>query len=241
MEGAKRLTIVIPVFEEATRLSSCIRQVVEFSGKLSFGHEVLWIVEKSGDGSLELAVREVPKQENFRVIDNKVQRGKGYAVRSGMLMAKGEIVLFMDCDLSVPLEEVLSFMDYLDGHPEVDLLVGNRQHPQSQIIRRQNLLRQTMGQTFNWLIRKIANVSIRDTQCGFKAFRKEAAQAIFSRQRLDGFAFDLEVLLIAQQLGLKMVDLPVRWINSPESKVRIVRDSLRMLRDAFRARHSARE
>lgn len=229
---------MIPVFEEAKRLSFCIEKVVSFSRSLGFEHEVLWVVEKSADGSLELAGREVPKQANFRVIDNKVHRGKGYAVRSGILGASGEIVLFMDVDLSVPLEEIHTFMSYFDGHPEVDVLVGNRQHPQSRILRRQNLLRQSMGQTFNWLIRRLADVPIRDTQCGFKAFRKRAAREIFSRQQLDGFAFDLEVLLLAQKLGMKVADLPVRWINSPESKVRILRDSLRMLRDAFRARGS---
>lgn len=226
------------MFEEAARLASSMERVVEFCSRLGFGHEVIWVVEKSSDGTLELAAGKLPEQENFRLIDNKVHRGKGYAVRTGMRLAQGEHIFFMDVDLSVPLEEVLAFLDYFRAHPEVDILVGNRQHAASQIIKRQNWLRENMGQTFNWLIRKLASVSIRDTQCGFKAFRREAAREIFSRQSIDGFAFDVEVLLLAEQLGFKVSDLPVRWINSPESKVRIVRDSLTMLTDVFRARRA---
>lgn len=236
MEGGKVLSIVIPVFEEAGRLPASIGKVVDFSMGLGWAHEAIWVVEKGSDGSLEIATREVPKQENFHVLDNKVHRGKGYAVRSGMGMARGEFVFFMDVDLSVPLETVLEFIAYFRKHPEIDVLVGNRQHAQSRIVRRQNRLRETMGKCYNWLIRRLVPVEIRDTQCGFKAFRAHAAREIFSRQKLDGFAFDLEVLLLAKKLGFKVVDLPVEWINSPESKVHIVRDSLRMLMDAVKVR-----
>ena len=167
------------------------------------------------------------------MIDNRVQRGKGYAVRSGMKAAAGEIIFFMDADLSVPLEEIDRFLAFFEANPEVDVLLGSRQHPESRIERRQGLLRQTMGRMFNRVLRSLSLLPFRDTQCGFKAFRRKAAGEIFALQTIDGFAFDVEVLLLAQTLGCRIRELPVRWLNSPESKVHIVQDSLQMLGDAF--------
>jgi len=134
------------------------------------------------------------------------------------------------------LDEIHAFLKYFKEHPEIDVLIGNRQHPESDILKSQSWLREKMGQTFNAILRKMVPVTLSDTQCGFKAFRREAAQAIFSRQTIVGFAFDVEVLLLANHLGYKVADLPVRWSNSPESKVHIVRDSLRMLIDTARIR-----
>jgi hypothetical protein len=135
---------------------------------------------------------------------------------------------------------VKNFMRHFAEHPECDVLAGNRQHPASRIECRQNLVREQMGRTFNRILRLAAGVRLRDTQCGFKAFRRNAAREIFARQTLDGFAFDVEVLLLAARLGFTVCDLPVRWLNSPESKVRIIGDSLRMLRDALRVRRLVR-
>src|SRR4029453_4208917 len=162
----------------------------------------------------------------FTVIDNLVHRGKGFAVRTGMLRAKGEFVFYMDADLSVPLQEVGNFLAQFAAHPEIAVLIGNRQHAKSRIIRKQSLLRRKLGQGFNVILKLLQLAALYDTQCGFKAFRAEAAQAIFARQTIDGFAFDVEVLLLARELGLKVADLPVEWINSTESHVHIIGDSL---------------
>jgi glycosyltransferase involved in cell wall biosynthesis len=204
--------------------------------------EVLIVVERSPDGTLEIA-REAARQQahssaTYEVIDNGPQRGKGHAVRSGMLRARGEIVFYMDADLSVPLAEIGPFLARFERDPAVDVLVGNRQHPSSRITRAQSWLRRSMGQTFNRVLGALALTRIRDTQCGFKAFRQHAAEAIFSRQRLDGFAFDVEVLMLAEQLGFGVRDLPVEWLNSPESKVSILRDSVQMLGDAWSIRRA---
>jgi dolichyl-phosphate beta-glucosyltransferase len=142
----------------------------------------------------------------------------------------------MDADLSVPLADVSKFLAHFAAHPEIDVLIGNRQHARSQITLAQSWLRRSMGVTFNRVLRLCGVAPLHDTQCGFKAFRHAPAQAIFSRQKLDGFAFDVEVLLLAERLGYKIEDLPVEWINSPESRVRMVRDSLQMLRDSLRVR-----
>lgn len=198
--------------------------------------EVLIVVEPGTDGTREIAAEAAARQPNFRVLTYEQQRGKGCAVRTGVLAANGAFVFYMDCDLSVPLREVEAFVEFFEGHPEADVLFGNRQHEQSRITLRQSWLRQRMGQTFNAILRRLTLAGVHDTQCGFKAFRRAAAQAIFSRQKLDGFAFDVEVLLLAQKLGLRVVDRPVEWRNSPESKVRLVRDSVQMLRDTLRIR-----
>jgi dolichyl-phosphate beta-glucosyltransferase len=235
-ESAPELSLVIPAFNEAHRLPASLQEVAGYCSGLPWSWEALVVVENSTDGTWELASQAVAKQANFQVIDNLVHRGKGYAVRSGMLRASGAAVFYMDADLSVPLEEIGAFMRFFEQHPEACVLAGNRQHARSRILKQQSLLRRKMGQTFNRIIQSLTSLELRDTQCGFKAFRRDAAREIFSRATIDGFAFDVEVLMLAERLGFNVVDLPVQWVNSPESKVHIVRDSLRMLADAVRVR-----
>jgi len=235
--AVSQVSIVIPAYNEAARLPRSLAVLAEYlRGWGQRPYEVLVMVEESTDGTLELAKETVREQVNFHIIDNGPQRGKGHAVRSGMLQARGDIVFYMDADLSVPVEEIAEFLAFFDAHPELDVLLGSRQHPQSRIERRQGWLRQTMGKTFNRILRMLVVLPYRDTQCGFKAFRKGAAREIFSRQQIDGFAFDVEVLLLAREMGYAVAELPVRWLNSPESKVHIVGDSLKMLRDAMMVR-----
>ncbi len=230
------LSIVVPAYNEALRLPPTLEKLAEFGRDFGRSHEVLIIVERSTDGTLDIAARFAAQQAHFQAVDNGVQRGKGCAVRSGMLRARGEYVFYMDADLSVPLAAVPEFLVRFESAPRADVLLGNRQHAMSRISRRQAWLRRTMGQSFNRILKTCGLASLHDTQCGFKAFRREAAREIFSRQTIDGFAFDVEVLLLAERLGCKIADLPVEWINSPESKVRILHDSLAMLRDTLRVR-----
>jgi len=232
------LSIVVPAYNEAGRLPPTLSKLEEFFRGFTRSYEVLIVVEKSGDGTLEIASRIASQQAHFQVIDNRVQRGKGYAVRSGMIRARGEFVFYMDADLSVPLAEVAAFLRHWEENPQIDVLIGNRRHTLSRITRRQAWLRRTMGQTFNKILHGCGLASLHDTQCGFKAFRREACHEIFSRQKLNGFAFDVEILLLAERLGFRIADLPVEWINSTESKVRIVRDSLGMLKDTLTIRRS---
>ncbi len=230
------LSIVIPAWNEAARLPGALAELTTFCAALPFDAEVLVVVEPGSDGTPGLARAHAARHAGFQVIENAVHRGKGCAVRTGILRARGEHVFYMDADLSVPLREVTAFLGHFAAHPEAHVLIGNRAHARSRITRRQSLLRQRMGQLFNRLLQSLALVSLHDTQCGFKAFRRDAAREIFTRQTLDGFAFDVEVLLLADRLGYKIADLPVEWTNSPESKVHILRDSLAMLRDTTRVR-----
>jgi glycosyltransferase involved in cell wall biosynthesis len=195
---------------------------------------VVLVVERSTDGTLDLARRLAAGQAAFRVLGNNEQRGKGHAVRCGMLAALGKICFFMDADLSTPLVEIGKFIEVFAARPATDILIGNRQHAMSRILQRQSRLRERMGQIFNVILRKITSLPFPDTQCGFKAFRDRVRIPLFEAQRIEGFAFDVELLLLARERGYIVEDLPVEWRNAPGSKVHMIRDSWRMLGEALR-------
>lgn len=246
--GRPRVSIVIPAFEEERRLPGSIRSLLAFLGprgsdgvtSLVGDVEALAMIEKSRDRTLELAREAAAGDPRIEVIDNRVHRGKGYAVRSGMLRARGDVVFFMDADLSTPLAEVVAFLAHFEAHPETDVLIGSRALAQSAVTKKQTWLRRNMGRTFNGFVRLFGLSGITDTQCGFKAFRAEACREIFSRATIDGFAFDVEALMLARKLGYKVDVRPVRWMNSPDSKVRILIDPLKMLWDLVRVRRIVR-
>jgi dolichyl-phosphate beta-glucosyltransferase len=234
--GAPFVSIIIPAYNEAHRLEASLAELHAHLAGVGWSHEVILVIEKSTDGTLDIARRVAAGWPCLTVVGNDVQRGKGYAVRTGMLRARGEIAFFMDADLSTPLAETGRFIARFAEDAKVDVLVGNRQHAQSEILTKQHFLRRKMGQTFNAILRTIAGIRLADTQCGFKAFRRTAREVIFPLQKLDGFAFDVEVLLLAERLGFSVADMPVQWANAQGSKVRIIRDSWRMLCDAIRIR-----
>ena len=235
------LSLVIPAYNEAGRLPRNLPLVAACCQALDLpapgGWEVLVVVERSTDGTLEAARAAAAPFPGVRVIDNGPQRGKGHAVREGMLQAVGEVVLFMDADLSTPLTEIGHFLASLAAHPETDVLIGNRRHPGSRIGRPQGWLRRHLSGVFNGLVRdRVLGGHWTDTQCGFKAFRRGAAQKIFRRQRLDGFSFDVEVLALAAALGLRVADLPVEWFDDRATRLNLWRDGWTMLRDLWRVR-----
>jgi dolichyl-phosphate beta-glucosyltransferase len=230
------LSIVIPAYNEEARLPGTLETLVGYCRRYSFPWEIVAVVEKSTDNTAEAASVVAALHPEISVIVNQVRRGKGYALRTGFGLSRGEIVFSMDADLSVPPEYIGRFLDEFSDDPKVDVLVGNRHHEQSTLEIRQSRTREFLGRRFNGLVRALAATRLADTQCGFKAMRREAAVQTFLRQTLDGFACDVEILMLADRMGFKVRDLPVRWINSPESKVRIVRDSLAMLRDVLLVR-----
>ena len=234
--GTPFVSIIIPAYNEAGRLEATITELASFLSSVPWTHEVILVIEKSTDGTLKLARRLAQRMSCLEVLGHDFQRGKGCAVRAGMLRARGEIAFFMDADLSTPLSEMGHFLARFAEAPTVDVLVGNRQHAGSAILLRQHFLRRRMGQTFNAILRAIVGIRLSDTQCGFKAFRRAAREAIFPLQKLDGFAFDVELLLLAERRGFNIADMPVKWRNAEGSKVRIIRDSWRMLCDAIRVR-----
>ncbi len=247
------LSIVIPAYNEAGRLPRNLPAIAACCDALDLparaglplewtagadSYEVLVMVERSTDGTLEKARAAAAPFPRIEVVDNGPQRGKGHAVRAGMLRAAGGIVLFMDADLSTPLDEIGKFLDHFAAHPGDDVLIGNRRHAGSYVGREQGSVRRNLGRLFNSLVLRAGLLpgGLADTQCGFKAFRHTAAQEIFSRQKMDGFSFDVEVLALAAGLGLHVVDLPVAWYDEAATRVRLWRDGLTMLRDLQRVR-----
>jgi dolichyl-phosphate beta-glucosyltransferase len=235
------LSLVIPAYNEERRLPRSLTDIQAFFGRFPSGSiEVLAIIEKSSDRTLELARAAVAGDARFQIIDNVVHRGKGFAVRSGMLRAQGEIVLFMDADLSTPLSEVIKFLAYFGDNPACDVLIGSRRDPKSAIVKRQSWFRQSLGRSFNTFVKIFGVRGIKDTQCGFKAFRAKASYDVFSRASIDGFAFDVEALMLAQEMNYRIDTHPVIWVNSPDSKVRVFIDPLKMLFDLMRIRYRVR-
>jgi len=222
-------------------LPRALSRLTEYGESLGIEFEIIAVVERSRDNALKRVAEVASRRRAIQIIENPDQRGKGYAVRTGIRRARGGIVFVMDADLSVPVDHVGFFIDRFDREPEIDVLIGSRQHPESLIERRQSRFRETLGKAFNVFVRVLGLSSSHDTQCGFKAFRRDVARAIYERQIVDGFACDVEVLLLAEEMGFRIEEMPVRWINSPESRVRILVDSIDMLFDLLRLRRLVRK
>ena len=235
------VSIVIPAYAEELRIGRTVTELRRLAAGFPRLGEVLIVIEPSGDRTVEAARAAAAGDPLITVVENPKHRGKGFSVRTGMLRAAGEIIFFMDADLSVPLEYVESFVAHLDAHPETAVVIGDRRHPGSVITRRQHPLRERAGRVFNHAVRALGLSASKDTQCGFKAFRRAVAGRIFPRARIDGFAFDTEVLLLARKFGLRVDELPVEWINDEHTKFRPVRDGWQSFRDLLRIRRSLRE
>ena len=230
------LSLVIPAYKEADRLPTTLQRIEKHRRSWNFSSEILIVVEPSEDRTLALAEYAAKSSSHLVVLTHHERRGKGFAVRSGMLRARGDFIFFTDADLSTPLEDLDANLERFRKDRSIDVIVGNRAHPETRILLRQNLAREWMGKIFNRFAKVMTGLNIRDTQCGFKGFRHRAAKEIFGRQRIDGFSFDVEVLLLARAMGFSMVEVPVHWTNSPTSRVRVVHDSVGMFFDLLRIR-----
>jgi dolichyl-phosphate beta-glucosyltransferase len=229
------LSLIVPAYNEADRLPVTIKRIQEHRRSWNFPVEVIIVVEPSEDRTLAFVENAVKAWPDLKLLTHHEKRGKGFAVRSGINRARGDFIFFTDADLSTPLEDLDRALALFMRDRSIDLIVGNRMHPESQILQRQNLARELMGKIFNRIVQTLTGLRIRDTQCGFKGFRQRAAKEIFGRQRIDGFSFDVEVLLLARAMGFNTVEVPVHWTNSPASRVHPVRDSTRMFVDVIRA------
>jgi dolichyl-phosphate beta-glucosyltransferase len=231
------LSVVIPAYNEASRIERTLERIVEYLNARGEPYEILVVSDGSDDGTEAIVQRFAERAPQVRLLAYQPNRGKGYAVRYGMLRARGERILFSDADLATPIEELEKLEPYLtQGYA---IAIGSRPLRESQLVVRQPLYREMAGRAFNKLVQLLAVRGIHDTQCGFKLFTREAAQAVFSRCRLDGFGFDFEALFYARQLGYAIAEVPIRWMHQEGSKVRLLRDGLRMLRDLIWLRLTA--
>jgi dolichyl-phosphate beta-glucosyltransferase len=196
--------------------------------------EVLLVDDGSTDDTASLARRFAAEEGvDLKVLGYERNRGKGAAIRVGVLASKGDPVLVSDTDLSTPLSEWTKLADRLPDHP---VAIGSRALQQELVRKRQAFYRVWLGRAGNAVIQLFAVPGIEDTQCGFKLFRGDVARALFSEARVDRFAWDVEILFLARRRGLAIAEIPVVWINSPESKVRFVRDAIQTLWDVLRIR-----
>lgn len=235
------LSIVVPAFREEARLPGSIQKIKAFFDRFPISVEVLAIIEKSPDNTLAAAQNAADNDPRIQVIDNVVQRGKGYAVRSGVLRAQGEIILFMDADLSTPLYEIINFLDWMRTHPETDVLIGDRVQAIAATEGSRNAFRKMLSKPFNILVQALSPLDFPDTQAGFKAFRRSAAQRIFQNQQLDHFAFDVEVLILARELQFQAEARDIHWIDDRRSTVRPFIDPLKMLKDIIKVQFLVRQ
>jgi dolichyl-phosphate beta-glucosyltransferase len=235
--GEVRLTVVVPAFGEAERIGETVRRlrkdldVVDEDG----GLEIVVVDDGSTDGTAVAARRAGADQ----VLVLPVNRGKGAAVRAGVLAARGRTIAFTDADLSYSPDHLIELLEQVESG--WDVVVGSRRHDDTTTLVRARRVREIGGRAINLLTRVVLLGNYRDTQCGLKAFRSDVAQVIFGHSRIDGFAFDVEVFHLLELYQLSLAEVPVRVVNSSRSTVHAVPDALRTVRDVFRVRHWSRQ
>jgi len=229
---AEFLSVIIPAYKEAPRIERTLEQLAAYLCAKFSEFEVIVVDDGSTDETARRVAAAEQKEPRIRLVSLTANRGKGFAVRQGMAAAKGDVVCFMDADLSTPVEEIEQGTNALQERFPV--VIASRQHRDSAISLRQGRLRENIGKSFNRFVRALLALPFEDTQCGFKCFTRRAARAIFARARIDGFAFDVELLVIARRLGYRVTEIPVNWRNAPDSKVRPARDLPRVVRDLLK-------
>jgi glycosyltransferase involved in cell wall biosynthesis len=228
------LSIVIPAYNEETRLPHTLGRLLGFLSAQSYDFEILIVENGSTDRTLEIAQEFARREARIRVF-HEDQAGKGRAVRRGMLEARGQYRFLCDADLSMPETEIPLF---LPPHRDCDIAIASREAP-GAVRYGEPFHRHLSGRIFNLFIRLLLLPDIQDTQCGFKCFRAAIAEDVFRHQRLMGWSFDVEVLYIARRRGYQICEVPVHWYFNPESKIRLLRDAMRMFADIWRIRYQA--
>jgi dolichyl-phosphate beta-glucosyltransferase len=229
-----QLTVVVPAYNEEQRLGATLKRMLAYFDAQPYSVEILIVDDGSSDHTAQIVEQIAQRRPNVRLLSYGQNRGKGHAVRHGILQARGTRVLFSDADLATPIEELEKLTPQLDSGS--DIAIGSRDMVGSQLIKRQSWIREMGGRTFNKMVQLLAVPGIRDTQCGFKLFTQSAARRIFSQCQVDHFAFDVEVLYLARRCGLRIAEVPVRWAHQEGSKVRFFRDAWRMVKTLVRIR-----
>ncbi len=229
-------SLTIPAYNEAARLGETLRASLDYLAKVSPQSELIVVNDGSTDATSKVAREALLGADiEAHLLENFPNCGKGHAVRKGLLAARRPIALFTDADLSTPLEETPKLIEPI-ANGEVDLAFGSRALDRRLIGHRQPWRREQGGRIFNLLVRLATGLPFWDTQCGFKAFRLDVCRPILEAARIDGFAFDVELLYLSYRAGLRLREIPVRWNHADGSKVQFFSDSLRMLREVVAIR-----
>lgn len=230
------LSIIIPAYNEEVRLPATLEQVANFISLQPYTAEVLIVENGSQDRTGQVAQEFAAQHPRFRVIQ-EAQRGKGLAVKSGMLQARGEYRFMCDADLSMPIEELNNFLPPIQA--QFDIAIASREAPGS-IRYHEPLHRHLGGRLINTMIRWLLLPGLQDTQCGFKCFRAGAAEELFRSQSMFGWSFDIELLYIARRRGCRIIEIPINWYYNPESKLNIFGDAIKMMADILKIRQNGR-
>jgi glycosyltransferase involved in cell wall biosynthesis len=232
------LSIVIPAYNEERRLPRTLEAIFDYLRGRPYRAEILVVDDGSSDGTCKIVTDLQSRYFPLRLVSNGKNRGKGFSVRHGMLEAVGDIMLFSDADLSTPIEEADKLIAALrdEGY---DAAIGSRAMDRSLIEVHQSAIREQAGIFFNTMVRWIMGIEFSDTQCGFKAFRRERARIIFGQQRVERFGFDPEILFLAKRHGLRVAEIPVRWSHDPATKVNVAGDGIQMFLELLRIRWTA--
>ncbi|HEX5434195.1 MAG TPA: dolichyl-phosphate beta-glucosyltransferase [Candidatus Angelobacter sp.] len=229
-----RYSIVVPAYNERLRIGKTLERILAYLREESWNAEIVVVDDGSRDETFQIVSGFASANPQVRVIQNPGNQGKGYSVCNGILNARGEVILFTDADLSSPISEATKLFAALDQG--ADVAIGSRWLDPSMQFQRQPLKRRIMSRTFNFYLRMLLGFSYRDTQCGFKAFKRRAAQAIFPRQRITRWGFDAEILYLAHRFNLKVAEVPVSWGHDERSTIHPWRDGMLMGRDALKIR-----
>jgi dolichyl-phosphate beta-glucosyltransferase len=231
MKPQPQLSIVIPALNEEARLGPTLGDYLAYCHQSGRQVEVIVVDDGSVDHTSVLVNRFASEHPEVRLIRLAENHGKGHAVRSGVVNARGKLVLFADADGATPLSELERLESALDAG--ADVAIGSRAMHDQTVRVNARLYRRIMGRIFHRIVESLTVPGVKDTQCGFKLFRGPVAHDLFSRMRMRGFSFDVEVLMMAQRRGYRIAEVPVNWTHQPGSKVNLVTDSARMVRDLF--------
>lgn len=232
-----KYSIVIPAYNESARIPGTLQSVVACIRERGWVAEVIVVNDGSRDETAEVVRNFARSAPEVRLIENPGNRGKGYSVRSGLLQALGEVVMFTDSDLSAPIEEAVRLFDAIEQG--ADIAIGSRWLEKGRQTHRQPFYRQFFGRCFNAVTRMVMGLRFADTQCGFKAFTRRAAQTVFQLQTIEGWGFDPEILFIALKRGYSIVEVPVSWAHDERTRMSYLRDGIKMLREIASIRWNA--
>jgi dolichyl-phosphate beta-glucosyltransferase len=241
VSASEKASLVLPAYNERARVEGCLRAVAEWRRARPGGWdwEVILVDDGSSDATRAAAESAAGREQlPLTILSHEKNRGKGAAIRTGVLASSGDPILISDVDLSTPLSEWVKLAERLPTHP---VAIGSRALQSELVRRRQPLYRVALGKAGNLLVRLFAVPGIRDTQCGFKLFRGDLARELFAQAKIERFAYDMEILFLARRAGVAIAEVPVLWFNSPDSRVSVARDAVVTLRDLLRIRWIHRE
>jgi len=227
-------SIIIPAYNEGQRLEATLAKVTAYAAEIGWSAEIIVVNDGSRDSTAAIARGWAQQNCQVRLLDNPGNRGKGYSVRHGMMEATGGVLLFTDADLSSPIAEAQKLIEAIKQG--ADIAIGSRWLRSELQTERQPVYRQLFGRVFNLMLRTLLGLRFKDTQCGLKAFTANAARIVFTRQRIERWGFDPEILYLANKFGLKTAEVPVEWAHDERSKINPLVDGLRMLAEMIRVR-----